>query len=311
MQLSHLKRIDLREAWNHEARDFTRWLALEETLSVLGEEIGLDLKLIQTEADIGDFHVDILAEEHSTERVRKVIIENQLEITNHDHLGKIITYASGADAEIVVWIVRDVREEHRRAVDWLNEHTDEKTEFYLVRIELWQIENSPYAPKFQVICRPNDWARDAKESVERAELTETKIKQLKFWDGLRDFAKQYNPNLHFQKSNPQHWLNLSIGSSDAHLSLTVNSKENVIGVELYIPDNKELYASLLAQRVEIEKELLQVAEWMELPGKKASRIKVSYPGNLEDEANWPQSFTWLCNAADRFRITFPKYLRDS
>src|SRR5688500_799529 len=119
--LAKLKTLDLREVWGHEASDFTIWLSQEENLNLLSEEIGVTIKLLQVEANVGKFNVDILAEEESSER--KIIIENQLEDTNHDHLGKIITYASGYDASIVIWIVRDFREEHRKAIDWLNEHT--------------------------------------------------------------------------------------------------------------------------------------------------------------------------------------------
>src|SRR3989339_408754 len=121
--LSKLNKVDLRDVWGHEALDFTNWLAQQENLDALSEEIGVDIKLIKTEANVGKFSVDILAEEESSGR--KIIIENQLEDTNHDHLGKIITYASGYDAEIIIWVVRDVREEHQKAIEWLNEHTDE------------------------------------------------------------------------------------------------------------------------------------------------------------------------------------------
>ena len=135
--LAKLKKLDLREVWGHEATGFTIWLSQEENLNLLSEEIGITIKLVQVEANVGKFNVDILAEEENSER--KIIIENQLEDTNHDHLGKIITYASGYDASIVIWIVRDFREEHRKAIDWLNEHTDENLGFFLIKLELWQI----------------------------------------------------------------------------------------------------------------------------------------------------------------------------
>ena len=163
MKLEKLKKIDLRKAWNHEATDFTNCLAEEENLSLLSDEIGTDIKLIQTEASVGKFSVDILAEEENTGR--KIIIENQLEMTNHEHLGKIITYASGYDAEIIIWIIKDVRDEHKQAVDWLNEHTDDKINFFAIKMELWQIGNSPFAPKFQIISKPNDWAKAIKKST--------------------------------------------------------------------------------------------------------------------------------------------------
>lgn len=308
MNLSKLKKVELREAWKHEAIDFTRWLAEDPNLRLLADEIGFDIKLIQTEAAVGNFNVDILAEEENTGR--KIIIENQLEITNHDHLGKLVTYASGYDAGVIVWVVKDVREEHRQAIDWLNEHTDEAIEFYLVKIEVWQIEDSPLAPKFEIVSKPNDWAKAVKESVGRGEVTETKLKQLEFWDRLRDYAKEQNARIRFQKAYPQHWTNISVGSSDAHMAFTIRSKENLFGVELYIPDNKELYAHLLKNKELIQGELSEELEWMELPEKKASRIRVSLPGDFNDQSKWDIYFGWILGVADKFQKTFPKYLKN-
>lgn len=307
MGLGKLKKIDLREAWKHEANDFTKWLSQEENLRLLGDEIGYEIVLIQTEAAVGDFSVDILAEEENTKR--KIIIENQLEITNHDHLGKLITYASGYEAGVVIWVVSDVREEHRQAIDWLNEHTDESIEFYLVKIELWQIAESPYAPKFEIISKPNDWARTVKDSAGQGELTETKLDQLEFWNQFKSYGIQNKTKFHLRKTYPQHWTDISIGSKDAHISLTINSKEDLFATELYIPDNKELYAQLLSHKDEIEKELGEKAEWMELPGKKASRIKTLKTGSFNDKKSWENYFEWFLREAEKFQSVFPKYLK--
>ncbi len=305
--LGKLKKVELREGWKHEAIHFTKWLAEEENLTLLGEEIGFEIKLLQTEAAVGSFNVDILAEEENTGR--KIIIENQLEITNHDHLGKIITYASGYDAQIIVWVVKDVREEHRQAIDWLNEHTDEDIEFYLVQIELWQIENSPYAPKFEIISKPNDWTKAVRSSTDSTELTDTKIKQLEFWTQFKDFAKQRQTRLHIQKNKPQHWINISIGSSEVHVALTIHSRENQFGIELYIPDNKELYQKLFRHKSEIEAELGEEPIWMDLPNKKASRIRVLASGSFEDTGKWEDTFEWLISEAEKFHKVFPRYIR--
>ena len=307
MSLGTLTKIELREGWKHEAIDFTKWLAQEENLRLLSDEIGFDIKLIQTEAQVGSFNVDILAEEENTGN--KIIIENQLEITNHDHLGKIITYASGYDAKIIIWVVKDAREEHRKAVDWLNENTGEEVGFYLLKIELWQIGDSPFAPKFDIISKPNDWAKAVKSSAESSELTDTKIKQLQFWDEFKSYAKENNTKLRFQKSYPQHWTNISIGNSDCHIALTINSPKNLFTCDIYIPDNKDLYQEFLSQKNSIEDELSEKLEWMELPNKKASRIRLSYPGNFEDEKKWDIYFSWLLAVAEKFKVVFPKYIK--
>lgn len=307
MSLGTLKKVDLREAWKHEAHDFTKWLAQEENLSLLSDEIGFELKLLQVEAEVGAFSADILAEELNTGR--KIIIENQLEATNHCHLGQIITYASGYDAGVVVWIVKDVREEHRRAIDWLNEHTDETIEFFLVKIELWQIADSPFAPKFDIICKPNDWAKTVKGATAgNQELTETRLKQLEFWNAFKEDAQKYS-KLSFQKAQPQNWLVLGIGGNGAFVSLTLSSREGALGVELYIPNNKVLFQQLLARKGDIERELGESLLWQALPEKKASRIKVTMPGDFGDKSHWSAYFKWLVSEAEKFAAVFPKHLQ--
>jgi len=304
-KLGKLKKVELREGWRHEANDFTKWLAQEENLRLLGDEIGFDLKLVQIEANVGSFNVDILAEEENTGH--KIIIENQLEITNHDHLGKLITYASGYDAKIIVWVVKDVREEHRQAIDWLNEHTDEDIEFYLLQIELWQISESPLAPKFEIISKPNDWTKTVRGSVESRELTDTKIKQMEFWSAFKEYVKKQNSKVRLQKIYPQHWVNTSIGNRYAGISITINSREDLLGVEIYISNNKDLYHNFEEHKEEIESELGEKLEWMELPNKKASRIKVSTPGDFKDQDKWEEYFEWLLQKTENFQKVFPKY----
>ena len=307
--LGKLKKVDLREGWKHEAYNFTQWLAEEENLRLLGDEIGLDITLLQTEAQVGSFCADILAEEENTGR--KIIIENQLESTNHSHLGQIITYASGYDARVIVWVVKDVREEHRQAVDWLNEHTHEDIQFFLVKIELWQIADSPLAPKFEIASKPNDWTKSVRSSVEVGELTETKAKQLQFWSEFKEFTKKHNAKFRHQKSYPQHWTDISIGSSDAYISLTLNTRESLLGASVYIPNNKALYAHLAAHKEQIENELGEKPEWMELPTKKASRIRILAPGDFYDETKWNEHFTWFMREVENFFRVFPKYLKNA
>lgn len=307
--LSRIQKIELRKAWNHEASDFTNWLAEEENLKLLSDEIGIEIKLIQTEANVGKFNVDILAQEEGTEH--KIIIENQLEATNHDHLGKIITYASGFDAKMIIWIVKEAREEHRQAIDWLNEHTDEDLYFFLVKVELWQIADSPLAPKFEVISKPNDWAKTVKQSVLGGTITDTKAKQLEFWEQFKEFAQKHNTTLHLGRSpRPQHWLNMNVSCGFAHISLTLNSFEGVIRTELYIPDKKDAFYFLEKSKNDIEKELSGYRViWMELPDKKASRIRVETPGLIENINEWEKYFTWLQATAEIFYKVFSKRLK--
>lgn len=306
MKLNKLKKIDLRKAWTNEAFDFTRWLAQEENMAILSEEIGIEMATIQTEANVGKFSVDILAEEESTGR--KIVIENQLEMTNHDHLGKIVTYASGIDAQIVIWIVKEVRDEHKRAIDWLNEHTGEDINFFAIKMELWQIGDSDYAPKFQIISKPNEWAKVVKQSAAKGQLTETKTLQLEFWNSLKEFIENNKSFLKMRTPRPQHWYDVSIGSSGVHISLTFNSFEGIIACELYIPDDEGLYKRLFENRSRIEKELGEKLIWMDLPGRKASRIKSITRGKVELREQWNQYFSWFKNEAEKFHTVFGKYI---
>lgn len=303
--LGKLKKIDLRESWKHEALDFTQWLAKDENLALLSEEIGVDINLIETEANVGSFNVDILAEDSNG---RKIVIENQLESTNHDHLGKIITYASGYNAEIIIWIVKDVRNEHKQAIDWLNEHTDEKINFFAIKLELWQIDGSPYAPKFQIISKPNEWAKIMKAPI--SSLTERKLKLLDFWTALNEYLNNKNSEINPQKPSSDHWNNISVGTSKAHISLTALAKEKKIGCEFYIPDNKELYFYLVEHKEEIEQIFGQELYWQELKGKKASRISISRDNfNLYEDNDWEKDFAWFENNAIRLKKAICPFLK--
>jgi len=309
MKLSTLEKVDLREVWRHEALDFTNWLARPENLELLSDEIGIDIRLIQTEASVGNFNVDILAEEENTGK--KIVIENQLEATDHDHLGKIITYASGFDAEIVVWIVKSVRDEHKQAVDWLNEHTDSNINIFAIQMEAWRIADSPVAPKFHVVAKPNDWAKAVKKATTQNELTDTKLLQLEFWTKFKEHAQEKGSKIKLRKAYPQHWFDISFGFSTAHIVLTVNSQSEQMYCQIYIPDSKQLFADLLARRVDIENELGETLEWEELPEKKASRIKLPMKGDLMNQDGWNSYHSWMLAKVEDFQKVFSRYIRQS
>ena len=307
MALSKLKKVDLREEWQHEASNFTTWLAQDENLQLLSEEIGIDIALIQTEASVGKFSVDILAEEENTGR--KIVIENQLETTNHDHLGKIITYASGFDAEIVIWIVKDVRDEHKQAVDWLNEHTDAKINIFAIRMELWQIGDSPYAPKFHVVSKPNDWAKAIKKASTQSDLSDRRLMQLEFWTQFKEYATSHQSALRLRKAYPQHWYDISIGNAKSHLSLVVDADNEQIRCEFYIPDSKPLFNALRDNKDAIEAKLPHEIEWMELEGKKASRVRTVHGIDVGNSENWDGSFQWLMDTAQEFQSVFADQMK--
>lgn len=304
MKLGKIEQVELREIWKHEATNFTKWLAQAENLDLLSDEIDIELSLIDTEYNVGRFNVDIYAEEPNTNR--KIIIENQLERTDHDHLGKLITYASGLDAEIIVWIVKEILEEHQQAIDWLNENTDEKINFFVIKMEVWKIGDSKPAPKFHVVSKPNNWTKSVKQSIQKSALSETKLLQLKFWDNFKAFSEKKGLKLRLRKTNPQHWYDMSFGRTDCHIGFTINSQRKEFGCEIYIPNSKETYHEFLKQQSEISKDLENLI-WMELPDKKASRIKKTSNGDFTKEIKWNEYFKWLSETALQFQETFNKF----
>lgn len=288
--LGKLERIDdLRSIWKHEAKDFTPWLAQEENLATLSEAIGIDIVLEEEESNVGEFSVDIFATEEGTGR--KIIIENQLEDTNHDHLGKIITYASGKDAEVVIWIVKRARDEHKQAIEWLNQHTDEQCAFFLIEIELWKINDSDPAPKFNIVERPNDWAKAMKKS---SQLTEGESLKLKFWEAFNENATTnalFLKTFKLRKPQSWHWYDLSVGSSAYHIDMTVNSQKGILTAGLYIHEDKSLLEKFKDQEELLKKELGTEIEWRD--AKKASRFIISTPFDISDSSTWETGFAWL------------------
>lgn len=290
MKLGKLEQVtDLRSIWKHEAKDFTPWLSKEENLSILSETIGIDIILEEKESNVGDFSVDLYASEEGTGR--RIIIENQLEETNHDHLGKIITYASGKDAEVIIWIVKKARDEHKQAIEWLNQHTDERSSFFLIEIELWRINDSEPAPKFNIVERPNDWAKAMRKT---SSLSDTDNLKLDFWQKFNDNAQNnisFSKIFKLRKPQAQHWYDLGVGSSAYHICLTVNTQKNIISAGLYINEDKSIFESFRNKEAEVEKILEGKIEWRD--AKKASRFMVSKSLDIENRDNWAIGFSWL------------------
>lgn len=303
--LGTLKEItDLRSIWPHEALNFTPWVA--ENVDLLADAVGLDITVDETESSVGDFNVDIYASETGTDR--KIIIENQLEDTDHDHLGKLITYASGKGADVVIWVVKHAREEHKAAVEWLNNHTDDKIGFFLCEIKLFQIGDSQIAPAFTVVERPNDWTKEIRK---KASANPTQQQRLEYWQAFNDYAfSDANFSRIFNKRKPttDHWMDFSIGSSACHIAVSQIQKRKAVDVELYINDDKELFKSLFAYKDEIEKNMEMELEWKELPERKASRILIEKTVDLDDRATWPEQFDYIMDTCIKMKRAFKRYL---
>ena len=304
-KLGKLEKVNLRDIWPNEEYDFSVWLSKEENLKELSNTIGIDIILEERESAVGKYSVDIYGyQEDDTDK--KLVIENQLEDTNHDHLGKIITYASGKDAKTVIWIVKRARDEHRKAIDWLNEHTDEEIDFFLLEIELWKIGDSIPAPKFNIVCKPNDWGKAQKSSNS---LTDAKKIQLEFWQGLSEYGasdENYAKEFNKRKARPQHWYTIPTGNSEFYISLTCNTLKNELAVEIYIDNNKALYDLFLENREQIEAATGLKFSWQKLENKKASRIKTIEKVDFLDTERWEEYYKWLCDTAVVMKKAFNK-----
>jgi len=303
--LSKLERVPLRAAWKHEASDFTPWLAEEENLSSLADALGLpELAPVDTEKWVGEFKLDILC----TCEEERVVIENQLEKTNHSHLGQILTYAAGIDARKVIWVAESFRPEHTAALEFLNENITEDLNFFAVEIELWRIGDSPLAPKFEVVVRPNDWAKAGREQAKAAaHATPTKQRQLRLWTELVEKLNKEAPYIKPQKPRPQHWLNNTIGRAGFNLNPTANYRDDKLGVEVYIhhQESKKMFQCLLEQKVGIEEKLGFELDWQELPDAHACRIASWRPDSpLENEAQWPAYLEWYVQRLVKMNAVF-------
>jgi hypothetical protein len=312
MELGKIKIIkDLRSVWKNEANDFTKWLAQEDNINLLGDELGLSLQVQETEAGVGSYRLDILASEISDDNETPVIIENQLESTNHDHLGKIITYASGYDAKYIIWIVRDAREEHIQAINWLNDNTDENRNFFLVKIELWQIENSLLAPKFQIICRPNGWGKTIRNKRTSSEFSNAQMVHYSIWSDFRDYALSHKPKFSLRSPSQDHWYDIAVGRSGVHLALTAHSKENLLTCQFYISDDHNLFHFLEQHKNEITQKIGIELNWNCEERRKACYIETSkkFDTLVTDDGSNRECLAWLYNMASKFYEVFPQYLK--
>ena len=307
MNIGKLKEVDIRSLWKHEQYDFSEWLSKEENINILNEILGLTLVDVSKEAYVGSYRCDLFAVDESTGT--KVIIENQLEPSNHDHLGKIITYASGLDAEVIVWIVKKAKEEHRSAIEWLNNNTNSRINFFLIELKAYTIENSIPAPFFSVIEKPNDFIKNTKVNSNSDNLNKTQSERVEFWNRLNEILLDRGKPFNIRKATTDHWYNVAIGTSVAGVCITLINKESKIGIELYINDSKELFDKLFKNKDSIEEELGLKLSWQRLDNSKASRIRYFIKGlNFDDHSNYDQLINKTIDIAVKMRDVFKKYI---
>ena len=303
--IGKLTRRPLREVWKDEAKDFTPWLV--DNLDVLNEVLDLNLASAEREQTAGDFSVDLVAEDDAG---NVVVIENQLNKSDHDHLGKLITYLTAVDAKTAIWIVADPRPEHVRAITWLNESAS--AAFFLLKVEAVSIEGSPAAPLLTLIVGPSAETREAGET--KKELAERYDIRERFWTSLLEIARN-KTKLHANISPcPSGWV--GAGAGKGGLAFNYSVRQHDMQVELYIArgtdaqlENKAIFDQLLGDKDEIEKVFGDRLEWQKLEGRLACRIrKVIDIGGYRDEAKWPEIHETATNAMVRLEKAFTPYI---
>ncbi|WP_456272417.1 DUF4268 domain-containing protein [Bacillus sp. AK031] len=312
--LGNLQVIDAREVWKHEERDFTPWLA--QNVEAISQVIGIPIEIEQTEKRVGNYKLDILGKVENTDKV--VVIENQLEESDHKHLGQLITYASGLDAAIIIWVTPSVREEHRSAIEWLNDITGEEVSFFLLKPEVIRIDASRPAVRFHLESGPSEFIRDIKEVVKNEEAPRH-IFRKDFWKELLDyFERQGDTSLKNRRPNKDSWLPFSVGKSGVVVNacLAQNSK---LRIELYLQHssleiNNENFNTLRENQHEIES-LFNIEDVIfdSMDGSKASRIKIErdYDVNRsKEDKDYRETdlFPWIYQNVELLRSIGKRYL---
>jgi len=296
--ISRLEVVPIREAFKHEAHHFTRWL--EEHIEALEDRIGIKMTVIQREKDVGDFNVDLLCED---ENGHAIIIENQLERTDHNHLGQLLTYLVNLDAKTAIWIATEPRPEHKRVIDWLNESTPADVSFYLIKVEAIRIKESPYAPLFTVLVAPDNQAKIVGEK--KKEWANSHLQREEFWKSLLERSKKSKTSL-FSAVSPGRYEWIGTGAGRTGISYIFRLKKSSAEINLYIDSkigekNKQIFDELAKNKDEIENTFGDKLEWDRGEDKRSSLIlKRFQDGGLATPEKWEELQDKLVDGMDKF-----------
>ena len=309
--LGRLEQVDLRSIWETEPDDFTPWLA--DNLDLLGNTLGIKLELEEQEKGVGPYRADVVCKEEGTDNW--VLIENQLEVTNHTHLGQILTYAAGLNAVTIAWIARQFTDEHRAALDWLNQNSTDNLQFFGLEIEVWQIGGPPPAPKFNIVAKPNTWTKGG-GSASR-DLTPRRQIQLSFWEGFRKHVVQHSRLPAPTKPAPRSWMRIPVPRGGFHLaaiasffSFVTDKEESELRAELVINHRAysfHFYKLLLGQKPEIEEQMgeaLTWHTWEDPESARVFRILVRQSADLEDLNAREGQYVWLLEKLEKLHEIF-------
>ena len=309
--LSSIERVDLREVWPDEAKDFTPWL--ERNITALGDALGMDLEFSQREAPVGAYSLDIRAREPRENR--QVVIENQLEKTDHDHLGKLLTYAAGYDAGVVVWLSREFTDEHRQALDWLNQRTGEDTLFFGVVVELWKIDSSRPAPYFNLVAQPNNWRKERITGRSAAPVSERSERYREFFQGLMDTLREEHKFTSAKKAQPQSWYVFASGRRGVSYGAAWGKEGPRAELYIDLPGGADANLALLEHleeyKEEIEATIGQPLDWQRLEDRRACRIAAIRPGSIDaPDGTLEEIREWMVGRLLKFKEAFDPHLSE-
>jgi hypothetical protein len=313
-KLGELTRVDLREVFPSEAQHFTPWLAEEKNLARLGKTIDIELQLEKLEKEVGPYRADILCRD--TRADNWVLIENQIEKTDHSHLGQLLTYAGGLEAVTIIWIADRFTEEHRAALDWLNTHTDEGINFFGLEIELWRIGDSPIAPKFNVVCQPNSWSKAVKGAATSGQPSEREQQMFQFWGAFADYMEKHEQPRP-QPTSTGRAIRLGLGRSGVHIVAILstwhslkNTGDYEIRVEIALngANAKHDFAMFESHKKEIEVAVAEGLTWHNIPNTNRCRVYASLTADFLKKDLWPQQHEWIRKSIEKFRAAFKPYV---
>ena len=307
MVLGKITEVPLRDIWSNEQYDFSTWLAAPENIEYLSNILNLSLTDIETEKPVGNFRCDIFCKDETSGK--RVLIENELEESDHKHLGELLTYASGLNASAIVWIVKKARPEHASAIAWLNENIAADINFFLIEVHAIKINDSIPAPQFRVIEGPNDFVNDAKET--KTGITDTQSYRLEFWTMMNEELKKRGEPFKARKASTDHWYDVAMGDTRCHGQFTLVNNNNLIRLGIWIPNDKSLFDYFFEHKDEIESETGIKLNWDRKDDDvQASAFLEEIPGlSLGDKRNYPELIDRLIVDMAKLKRVIRKLLR--
>ncbi|HLO98819.1 MAG TPA: DUF4268 domain-containing protein [Fimbriimonas sp.] len=304
MRVGKRQRVDIKNIWKKET-EFSNWLATDDGLDLIEQDLGIRIVDARREARAGDFPCDIVGRLAQDED-HVVVVENQYGRTNHDHLGKLLTYAAVHKAMTGIWISEQTSDDHRQVIDWLNQNTPPTVALYLAELTAYTIGDSAAAPQLDIVCQPNMTVKLTHADQSDAEKARHAWR-IHYWEDIQAAIRLKKPPFNLQKPGPEHWSSVSIGRSGFSMNMLLTPIKRTIGVEIYIDPRgwaKEAFFDLLAQREQIEAEMGEPLAWREIPEKRCSRVLLEVQIDPRNEDNRAAICDWFADAAPRLYRAF-------